>query len=411
MPPFGRLVRMPAQEWIDQLGLIPHPEGGAYAETWTDEHASAIYYLLRAGEESAWHRVQGRSEVWHHYAGAPLRLSISEDGESFETHTLGTDVAAGERPQAIVPPGGWQSAVSLGEWTLVGCTVSPPFTFDAFELAPTGWQPGAFGPLVSATWLAEHLDEVALIDVRWFLDGRSGRDAYEQGHLPRAVWVDLDTSLAAPPTPDDGRHPLPTPAQFAAGMGAAGIDDGTPVVAYDDAGGMSAARLVWMLRTLGHPAALLDGGLGAWQGAIDTGEVTALPTTFTAQSWPAETLAEIGEILDVPVLLDARAPERYRGEVEPLDPRAGHIPGARNTPWAADLGADGRFVPAAQLRTQFELGDGEDVVVYCGSGVTACHTLLALEAAGIDQARLYPGSWSQWSSDPARPAETGAASR
>jgi thiosulfate/3-mercaptopyruvate sulfurtransferase len=405
---------MSADEWTEALGLIAHPEGGAYAETWRDEQASAIYYLLRAGEESAWHRVHARSEVWHHYAGGPLRLRISTDGESVQTHTLGMNLAAGERPQVVIPAGAWQSATSLGdpvigEDTLVGCTVAPPFTFDAFELAPTGWEPGRFGPLVSAGWLAEHRSEVALVDVRWYLDGRSGQQAFELGHLPGAVWLDLDAFLADPPSPERGRHPLPSPERFAAGLSAAGIGDDTRVVAYDDNGGMSAARLVWMLRTLGHPAALLDGGLAAWTQPLETGPAISEPATFTPQPWPAGRFAGIDEVTSVPVLLDARAPERYRGEQEPIDPRPGHIPGAANAPWQANLDGSGHFLPAAKLRAQFQtaVDKPDDVVVYCGSGVTACHTLLALEAGGVAGARLYPGSWSQWSSDPERPAATG----
>ena len=405
---------MTAEELVSQLGLIPHPEGGSYAETWRDEHQSAIYYLLRAGEESAWHRVADRSEVWHHYAGGTLRLDVSDDGESQRSYVLGTDVGAGERPQLAVPAGSWQSAAPLGEWTLVGCTVSPPFTFDAFELAPAGWAPGRFGPLVSAQWLARHNDDpenrVALIDVRWYPDGRSGREAYDGGHLPGAVWMDLDEALAEPPSAAEGRHPLPSPDRFAAGMARAGISDATRVVAYDDSGGMAAGRLVWLLRALGHPAALLDGGLQAWTGPLETDPATAVAADFTARSWPADRFALLDEVSNVPVLLDARAPERFRGDVEPLDPRAGHIPGAANAPWPANLDPDGRYHPASTLRARLAAVGaraGQDVVVYCGSGVTACHTLLALEAAGIDGARLYPGSWSQWCADPERPAAVG----
>ncbi len=398
---------MTADEWIDALGLTPHPEGGSYARTYADDASSAIYYLLRAGEESAWHRVAGRSEVWHHYAGAPLTLRISADGENVTETVLGTDVAAGQQPQAVVSPDAWQAATSLGDWTLVGCTVAPAFTFDAFELAPTGWQPGAFGPLVSAAWLAVHASEVAIVDVRWYLDGRSGREAYEAGHLPGAVWLDLDEVLADPATPQDGRHPLPDPERFAAGLSAAGIGDGTPVVAYDDSGGMSAGRLVWLLRALGHPAALLDGALAGWRGELATGWETRPVETFSAQPWPQDRLVRIDEVLASPRLLDARASERYRGDVEPMDPRAGHIPGAGNAPWQANLDDFGRFRPAAVLRATISVAPGDEVTVYCGSGVSACHTLLALEAAGIADAKLYPGSWSQWSAEASRPAETG----
>ncbi len=399
---------MQADDWISTLQLIPHPEGGRYAETWRDGSASAIYYLLRAGEESAWHRVEGRSEVWHHYAGAPLQLRISEDGETVDEHVLGADLAAGERPQVVVPAGAWQAARSLGEATLVGCTVAPPFVFDAFELAPPGWEPGRLGPLVSAGWLAAHSDQVALVDVRWYLDGRSGREAYEQGHLPGAVFVDLDAALADPPSPERGRHPLPSPERFAAAMSEAGIGDATPVVAYDGTFGMTAARLVWLLRRLGHPAALLDGGMQAWTGTLATGAEERPGETFTAQEWPTEHFADIEEVASGPAVFDARSPERYRGDDEPIDPRPGHIPGATNVPWQAMLGEGGRFLPAAVLRERFAAAGPAAVapIVYCGSGVSACVTLLALEAAGSSAGRLYPGSWSQWSSDPDRPAET-----
>ncbi len=176
---------------ITQLGLEPHPEGGHFAETWRDEHSSAIYYLLRAGEESAWHRVIGRSEVWHHYAGSALELAVSDDEDEVRSHVLGTDLHAGERPQAVVPAGSWQSAKLLGEWTLVGCTVSPPFTYEPFELAPAGWSPGRFGPLVSpAGW-----PSTAVMSCSSTSAGT--RTAVPvatptAGHIPGAVWIDLD---------------------------------------------------------------------------------------------------------------------------------------------------------------------------------------------------------------------------
>jgi thiosulfate/3-mercaptopyruvate sulfurtransferase len=399
---------------VTQLGLLPHPEGGSYVETWRDESSSAIYYLLRAGEESAWHRVEGRSEIWHHYAGGPLRLDISEDGETQRSVALGIDLAVGERPQVAVPAGSWQAATPLGEWTLAGCTVSPPFTFDTFELAPAGWAPGRFGPLVSASWLQAHQGDpehpIALVDVRWYPDGRSGQEAYDSGHIPGAVWMDLNEALAEPPSSAGGRHPLPSPERFARGMARAGIGAATRVVAYDDSGGMAAGRLVWLLRTLGHPAALLDGGLNSWSGPLETDPTQAGAADFPRRPWPEARFASLDEVATVPLLLDARAPERFRGEVEPLDPRAGHIPGATNAPWPANIGADNRYHPAARLRAQFEAAGAraeQDVVVYCGSGVTACQTLLALEAAGIQRARLYPGSWSQWCADPDRPAAVG----
>ena len=270
------------------------------------------------------------------------------------------------------------------------------------------------GPIVSADWLVEHRDEVVVADVRWYLDGRSGRDAYRVGHIPGAVWVDLETSLAAPATPDGGRHPLPRPETFAEGMAAAGIGDGTRVVAYDDLGGMVAGRLVWMLRALGQDAALLDGGLGAWPGPVEPGDgVTPEAATYTPRPWPEDLIASTAQVAQRPdgtLLFDARAPERYRGDTEPVDPRAGHIPGARNLPFAGNLGPEGRFRPVDELRARFAeagVGADSDVIVYCGSGVSACHDVLAIEAAGGPRPRLYVGSWSAWSSSEGRPVATG----
>ncbi len=268
-------------------------------------------------------------------------------------------------------------------------------------------------PVVDANWLQDWRGEpgVVVADVRWYLDGHSGRAAYELGHIPGAVFVDPNTHLAAPPSPATGRHPLPTPEDFAAALGALGIGDDDIVIAYDDAGGSIAARLVWMLRTIGHDAALLDGGLAAWAGPLETASAERPPVRFAAVDWPADRLAGIDEVARTPLVFDARAPERYLGDMEPIDPRAGHIPGARNVPFGANLDpATGRFLPAEQLRARFVAegaGEGTDVVAYCGSGITACHNLLALELAGLGPGRLYPGSWSQWSSDPARPAKKG----
>ena len=269
--------------------------------------------------------------------------------------------------------------------------------------------------IVDAGWLARHRDEVVVADVRWYLDGRSGASAFAAGHLEGAVYVDLPGCLAAPPSPAAGRHPLPDPAVFAACMGAVGIGDGTPVVAYDDARGSVAARLVWMLRAVGEEAALLDGGLEAWPGPLATGAGASVGSgaSFTPRPWPEALLAGIDVVASGGALVvDVRAAERYRGVVEPVDPRAGHIPGAVNLPWTelVDPGS-GRFLPPAQLRERLEragVRPGAEVVVHCGSGVTACHPLLAIERAGLGPARLFPGSFSQWSSDPARPVATGA---
>jgi thiosulfate/3-mercaptopyruvate sulfurtransferase len=210
-----------------------------------------------------------------------------------------------------------------------------------------------------------------------------------------------------------GRHPLPEPADFAVAMGALGIGDDDTVVAYDDAGGVIAGRLVWMLRATGHEAALLDGGLDAWRQELETTPTVREPTTFTARPWPGDRLATIEETASAALsgtatVIDARQRERFDGEPDGVDPRAGHIPGARSIPCRENLDADGRLLPVEQLRARFDFGEGTEAISYCGSGVTACHNLLALEQAGLGPGRLFPGSWSQWSRDPARPVQTGA---
>lgn len=263
--------------------------------------------------------------------------------------------------------------------------------------------------------------DAVVVDVRWYLDGTDGRAAYQAGHLPGAVWADLDTQLAAHGRPaTEGRHPFPTPEAFAAAMGSLGIGDDTAVVAYDDSGGLTAGRLVVMLRMIGHDAALLDGGLPAWTAAgrsVETGPGrTPAPATFTPVPWPATRLAGADDALAHAAaggaVLDARAPERFTGEVTLVDPRPGHVPGARNAPWAAVLDADGRLRSPAELRAHFAaLGVTADTspeaIAYCGSGVSACANLVAMEYAGLAPARLYVASWSGWSADPERPAETG----
>lgn len=240
--------------------------------------------------------------------------------------------------------------------------------------------------------------EAVVADVRHYLDGRSGHDAYLAGHLPGAVFVAMDEALADPAAPDRGRHPLPDPQRFADAMGALGIGDDTTVVAYDDAGGAMAGRLVWLLRMVGRDAALLDGGLGAYPDSLSTEVPSPTPAQFAATPWPDDALATIDDAAAGGTVIDARAPERYRGDVEPMDGRAGHIPGARNHPFTANLDDTGRFLTPAQLRAQFsEITSAEDVIVYCGSGITACHNLIALERAGLGRGRLYPGSWSHYS--------------
>lgn len=266
-------------------------------------------------------------------------------------------------------------------------------------------------PFVDAGWLRAHRDEVVLADCRWFLDGTDARREYLAGHLPGAVFVDLDTDLAAPPSPDAGRHPLPDPAAFTAVLRRLGISDGDRVVAYDQGSGAVAARLVWMLRVTGRDAAVLEGGTAAWEGPLEPGEVVREPTEdVQIRPWPADRVADADEVgrlaAGAGTVVDARAPERYRGEVEPVDPRPGHVPGAINVPYAGNVDDRGRLLPHDRLRERFPGADRREVAVYCGSGVTACHDVLALEAIGI-AAKLFPGSWSAWSSDPERPAATG----
>lgn len=266
-------------------------------------------------------------------------------------------------------------------------------------------------PFVDLAWLREHRDDVVVADVRFALDGSDGRVAHAAGHLPGAVYVDLPTVLAGPPSSSGGRHPLPDPGAFAAGLSAAGIGDQTPVVAYDDAGGVMAARLVWMLRAVGHDAALLDGGLGAWDGPLEEGVADPPTATAAVREWPVELLATVDDAVDRGnVVIDARPPERYAGGADALDPRAGHIPGARSVPARGNLGGDGRLLPVDELRGRFAaagITDDSGVVSSCGSGVTACHNLLVMEHAGLGRGRLYPGSWSAYSRDDARPLATG----
>lgn len=268
-------------------------------------------------------------------------------------------------------------------------------------------------PVVDAAFVADHPDAV-LADVRWYLDGRDGRAAYEAGHLPGAVWVDLDHQLAGHGLPaTEGRHPFPTPTDFADAMGALGIGDDTVVVAYDDTGGLTAGRLVVMLRMLGHDAALLDGGLATWPGDIEAGWVAPGAATFTVRTWPNDRLASADEAQALAAgggaVIDARARERFTGEVAMVDPRPGHIPGARNAPWSAVL-SDGVLRPTHELRDHYAalgIGSDDDAIASCGSGVSACVNIVAMEHAGLRPARLYVASWSGWSADADRPAELG----
>jgi thiosulfate/3-mercaptopyruvate sulfurtransferase len=256
-----------------------------------------------------------------------------------------------------------------------------------------------------------------LLDVRWSLGGPPGLAEFRAGHLPGARFLDLDRDLAAPPGRGRGRHPLPEAGSFEAAMRRAGMTSDRSVVVYDSGGGLSAARAWWLLRYFGHrDVRLLDGGFTAWIAAgrpSSTAEPPAEEGDFTAVPGGMPTLdaAAAAHTARHAVLLDARAAERYRGDVEPVDPVAGHIPGARSVPTARNLGADGRFLGPAALRERFAAAgveSGAMVGAYCGSGVTAAHEVLALELAGI-HAALYPGSWSEWVSDPDRPVATGAA--
>jgi thiosulfate/3-mercaptopyruvate sulfurtransferase len=271
-------------------------------------------------------------------------------------------------------------------------------------------------PLTSVDRLAAELASSAppvVLDCRWQLAGGADRPAYDRGHLPGAVFVDLDRDLSATPGPR-GRHPLPDPAAFQAAMRRCGVDDDRPVVAYDqgDAGG--AARAWWLLGFFGHPdARVLDGGLPAWVSSgrpLDTAPPSPRPGGFTARPGHRWVLDAAGaaRVAATGVLLDARVPARYAGREEPVDPVAGHIPGARNLPMG-ELLRGGHLKPAGELRHRLEaLGAREGVPVgaYCGSGVVASQLVLALEAAGIPAA-LYPGSWSEWVADPARPVAAG----
>ena len=270
-------------------------------------------------------------------------------------------------------------------------------------------------PFVDEQFVRDHPDAV-LADVRWYLDGRDGKAAFEAGHLSGAIWVDLDHHLAGTDQPaTEGRHPFPTPEGFAAAMGSLGIGNDTVVVAYDDTGGLTAGRLAVMLRMVGCDAAVLIGGLGAWTGPIETGAGrTPTATTFTPRDWPADRLASADDVERIVAeggaAIDARSYERFLGEVVQVDKQPGHVPGARSAPWSAVLDTDAKPRPVDDLRDHFhDLGvDGaHEVVAYCGSGVSACMNVLAMEHAGLALPRLYVASWSGWTADPSRQAATG----
>jgi thiosulfate/3-mercaptopyruvate sulfurtransferase len=273
------------------------------------------------------------------------------------------------------------------------------------------------GPLVGADWLADHLGAVRVVDVRGYLDGRSGREAYRGGHIPGAVFADLDTDLAAPPDGVLGRHPLPSPEAFAAALARLGIAHGDTVVAYDDMSGANAARLWWMLDAIGVACAVLDGGIQAWTGALSTEDPVVEPADVVPRLWPQERFADAEEVDRLrrdpdALVLDARSAGRFTGEEPSIDTRPGHIPGARSAPWQGNVEpGSGRLLAPDALRRRFaELGaEGRRIVTSCGSGVTACQELLALRLAGFDDVALYTGSYSGWTADPSRPVAEGAA--
>jgi thiosulfate/3-mercaptopyruvate sulfurtransferase len=285
-----------------------------------------------------------------------------------------------------------------------------------------------FTTLISAAMLRDLVGkpEIAIIDCRFdLMNPDGGRRAYLEGHIPGARYADLNRDLSAPITATSGRHPLPTPSDFAGTLVRLGIGRATQVIAYDDSAGAFAARLWWMLRWVGHPAAaVLDGGIKAWVsegGTLQSGQEKPLPAAAggpppSAQADTAAVIetAEIERRLSDPafLLIDARAGERFAGTVEPIDAVAGHIKGAVNHPFSANLGVDGRFLPAPVLREAWERRlagrSPTQVAAMCGSGVTACHNLLSLEVAGFPGAKLYAGSWSEWIRDPHRPVAQGA---
>jgi thiosulfate/3-mercaptopyruvate sulfurtransferase len=280
-----------------------------------------------------------------------------------------------------------------------------------------------FTTLVSTAELAQHLDDphwIVFDCTHDLMKPTFGRESYARAHLPGAIFLSVDDDLSTAKTGKNGRHPLPSAEAFAANLGALGFDGSQQVVAYDAQGGMPASRLWWMLRWLGHDAvALLDGGMGAWtreRRPVTPAVPSRKPARFTPR--PRAMLVDAATVLaqlrqSAYQLVDARAADRYRGENEVIDPVAGHIPGALNRFWGQNLGADGRFKPAATLREEFEALLGErapqSVIHSCGSGVSACHNLLAMEIAGLPGALLYSGSWSEWIADPSRPIATGAA--
>ncbi len=266
-------------------------------------------------------------------------------------------------------------------------------------------------PFVDWSWCAKRQDQLVVVDSRWYLDGASGWEAYRRGHLPGAVFIDLDRWLSGPASVGSGRHPLPEPDVFEEGMRRAGINDGDTVVVYDDGGGVIAARLVWMLRATGHNAAVLNGGMDAYPGAYETEIAEVVPGDFQAMPWPVDLLAGIGETYDGgAIVVDARNRDRFEGKQDPVDPRPGHIPGAVNVPCRANLDPAGRLLAEQDLKVNFAragITSAEGTISYCGSGVTACHNLLVMEYLGLGHGRLFVGGWSQYGLASHLPAEVG----
>jgi len=280
----------------------------------------------------------------------------------------------------------------------------------------------AFRTLISTAALASHLDDpaYAIVDCRSKLDDLEwGAREYAAAHIPGASYADLTHDLSGPKRGDNGRHPLPEPAALVQTFGRLGITSGMQVVAYDQENGMFASRLWWLLRWMGHDAAaVLDGGVRKWLAEgrpVESGHTNRAPRAFTGSPRP-DMAVDVGTVVEQladggPRLVDARAPERYRGDTEPIDRVAGHIPGAKNHCFQWNLDEQGLFRTPEELRAKIRASVGDvpadQIVCYCGSGVTACHNLLAFEHAGLTGAKLYAGSWSEWSADPGRPIEKG----
>ena len=270
-------------------------------------------------------------------------------------------------------------------------------------------------PIINLSEVKSRFPQAKFCDVRYELGRSDGLQQYLSGHIPGAVYVSMDQVLADQPGPGVGRHPLPSPEAFARNLGQLGIADDANVIVYDAVGGRFAGRLVWMLRILGQSASLLNGGLQAWTDAgleLESGESKVQPVVRKVRPWPTDELATADEVAAHieagGKVFDSRAPERYRGEVEPLDPKAGHVPGAANLPFGANYADGGNYLNATEtLAQRFKAhGVDENTIVYCGSGVTACNNALAIEATGVKRPRIYVGSWSGWSSED-RPVATG----